>query len=79
MGSGRIQKFDSSGNFLTKWGSVGTGDGQFGSYPRGVAVESSNNVYVSDPGNYRIQKFDSSGNFLTKWGSVGTGDGQFSY
>ena len=25
----RIQKFDSSGTFLAKWGSYGTGDGQF--------------------------------------------------
>jgi DNA-binding beta-propeller fold protein YncE len=44
-GSDRIQKFDSNGNFLAKWGSFGTGDGQFHS-PYGVAVDSSGNVYV---------------------------------
>ena len=27
----RIQKFNSSGSFITKWGSQGTGDGQFSS------------------------------------------------
>jgi sugar lactone lactonase YvrE len=62
--------------FVTKWGSQGTGDGQF-KYPYGVAVDASGNVYVADTLNYRIQKFNSDGTFLTKWGSNGTGDGQF--
>jgi hypothetical protein len=78
-GNGRVQKFDSSGNFLLKWGSEGSGDGQFGRYLGvcGLAVDSSDNVYVSDANNHRIQKFDSSGNFLLKWGSKGSGNGQF--
>jgi len=64
--------------FLLKWGSYGTGDGQF-RYPSGVAVDSSGSVYVADRSNNRIQKFNSSGAFITKWGSYGTGDGQFRY
>jgi sugar lactone lactonase YvrE len=63
-------------DFLLKWGSPGTGDGQFNG-PRAVAVDASGNVYVADQGNNRIQKFDGNGNFLTKWGSAGIGDGQF--
>ncbi len=62
--------------FVTKWGSLGSGDGQFNS-PFGVAVDSSGNVYVADINNHRIQKFNSSGTFITKWGSSGSGDGQF--
>lgn len=52
----RIQKFDSAGNFLTKWGSFGSGDGQF-DRPYGAAVDLSGNVFVADMGNNRIQKF----------------------
>ena len=74
----RIQKFTSTGVFITKWGSSGNGDGQFNS-PYGVAVDSSGNVYVADYSNHRVQKFDSSGTFITKWGSYGSGDGQFNY
>ncbi|MBI3743628.1 MAG: hypothetical protein HY261_05000, partial [Chloroflexi bacterium] len=59
-----------------KWGSEGSGDGQF-NMPSGIAVDAQGNVYVADRGNYRIQEFTSTGKFLTKWGSEGSGDGQF--
>ncbi len=62
--------------FVTKWGSLGTGDGQFDK-SAGVEVDSADNVYVADRNNDRIQKFTSTGTFITKWGSLGTGDGQF--
>ncbi len=52
----RIQKFDSNGNFITKWGSSGSGDGQFESLID-VGIDSSGNVYVADTFNHRIQKF----------------------
>ena len=59
--------------FAQKWGSQGTGDGQF-EVPQGIATNSSGNVYVSDT---QIERFNSSGKFLAKWGSQGSGDGQF--
>jgi len=65
-----------TGTFLFKFGSFGTGDGQFNK-PVGVAVDSSNRIIVSDQFNSRIQVFDSAGNFVTKFGSAGAGDGQF--
>jgi DNA-binding beta-propeller fold protein YncE len=72
-----MQKFDGDGTFLTKWGSQGTGDGQFLFSESGIGADVSGNVYVADSDNHRIQKFDGDGTFLTKWGSQGTGDGQF--
>ena len=42
--------------FVTKWGTYGTGDGQF-KKPWGVAVAPDGSVYVSDSYNHRIQKF----------------------
>src|SRR5262245_28768538 len=72
----RIQKFDANGNFLMKWGSSGSGDGQF-QFPSAIAVDATGNVYIGDTHNQRIQKFDLNGTFLTKWGSFGTGDGEF--
>src|SRR5206468_10221457 len=71
-GNNRIQKFDSTGTFLTTWGSFGSGNGQF-NLLGGVATDGSGNVYVADDGNNRIQKFDSTGTFLTTWGSPGPG------
>ena len=71
-----LSSSDQTYHFVKKWGSSGIGDGQF-ERPRGIAIDSSGNVYVADSNNNRIQKFDSNGKFITKWGSEGTGDGQF--
>ena len=64
------------GAFVTKWGSAGSGNGQFNA-PWGVAVDAAGNVYVADVANNRIQRFTGTGAFLTAWGSAGTGNGQF--
>ena len=65
----RIQKFDSNGKFITKWGSQGITDGKF-DFPTGLAVDYlGRHIYVADSKNDRIQKFDSDGKFITKWGS----------
>jgi hypothetical protein len=56
----RIQKFD--GDFITKWGSEGKGDGEFG-VPHGITVDpSSGNVYVVYMNNCNVQIFDKEGN-----------------
>ena len=72
----RIQKFGSTGAFLTKWTSPDTD--WVWRQPLGIAVDSDENVYVTDT-RHRVQKFDSAGTFLTKWGSYGAGNGQFNY
>ena len=55
-GNDRIQKFTTTGTFITRWGSEGSGDGQFNG-PVSVAVDNADNVYVTDQSNSRIQKF----------------------
>jgi tripartite motif-containing protein 71 len=71
-----IYKFNAQGRFLAKWGSRGTGNGQFHeSYD--LAMDHAGNIYVVECGGCRVQKFSPEGRFLAKWGSKGTGDGQF--
>jgi tripartite motif-containing protein 71 len=68
--NGRVQKFDSQGNFLSilaGFSSFGEG-GSLSNFVYGVAVDAADNVYVSDTSNQRIQKFDSSGGFVSAWG-----------
>ena len=72
----RIQKLDSQGHLITKWGSRGKGDGQLDCHYCGVAVGGDDNVYVTDINNERVQVFDSNGKFLRKWGKAGNGDGE---
>ena len=70
-----IYKFDNKGNYLDKIGSVGSGSGQFSS-PNGIAVDSSNRIYVVDTGNNRVQKLDTNGTWIP-YGGQGTANGQF--
>jgi len=53
--------------FVLKWGSLGSGTGQF-NFPTDMAVDAQGNVYVADTRNFRIQKFDSLGNPLMAFG-----------
>jgi len=81
--NGRVQKFDSSGNFISMWGSRGEGEGQFQNvglldWLGRMSVDTQGNIYVIDANNFRIQKFDSSGNYQSQWGAKGTSDGEFS-
>ena len=64
--------------FVWKWGTEGSGNGQF-STPIGVAVDEPGNVYVADYNNGRIQKFASSGEFVLMWGGPGLDEGQFNH
>src|SRR5207302_10032068 len=74
----RVQKFDSRGNFLAKWGKEGNGPGQFNG-PWGIAVDALGNVYVVDTNNHRIQKFTSNGAFICAWGNRGNTIGQLNF
>ncbi|QTA81714.1 NHL repeat- and peptidase C13 NHLdomain-containing protein [Desulfonema limicola] len=61
-----IQKFTADGQFISKWGKQGNGEGEF-YQPEGVAVDHDGFVYVSDTWNQRIQKFTPDGKFVSQW------------
>jgi sugar lactone lactonase YvrE len=65
----RIEKFNSKGEYLGKFGSQGTGNGQF-NFPRAITVDGEGNLWVADAGNHRIEKFSSSGEYLDKFESL---------
>ena len=53
--------------YVSQWGSVGTGDNEFGA-PEYITVDSSGNVYVSETDNHRVSKYTSDGTLLGWWG-----------
>lgn len=80
LGNPVIQVFDTEGNFIRKFGSGGTGDGQLlgtSGMCMGTGDNGETELYVCDGQNHRIQVFDKQGKFLRKWGSEGNGEGQF--
>jgi DNA-binding beta-propeller fold protein YncE len=46
-------------------------------WPAGIALDSQENVYVTDEWLNRVSIFDKDGNFLRLWGAPGSGDGEF--
>jgi DNA-binding beta-propeller fold protein YncE len=64
--NGRIEKFSSSGVFITTLGAKGTGYGQLGA-PNGLAIDRSGNIYVADASKHVVEKLASDGTFITEW------------
>ena len=62
-----VHIFNSDLTFSSKFGSGGSGDGQF-SYPWDIASDSTGCVYVTDAGNNRVQVFTSDSGYLRQFG-----------
>lgn len=75
-GNNRVEKFDAKGGYLTRFGALGSSNGQF-NRPTSLAFDDSGNIWVADANNNRIQQFGPSGQFLKAFGKSGTGNGQF--
>ena len=82
-GNHRIRKVDSAGTITTV---AGDGTGSYGgdggaataaqlSFPRGVALDGSGNLYIADMVNHRIRKVDTAGVITTVAGDVTAGYG----
>ncbi|NLT73109.1 MAG: TIGR03663 family protein [Chloroflexi bacterium] len=78
----RIQVFDAQGTYLREWGTFGEAGQdpavEVGFYgPRGLALDTEGNLYVSDTGNKRVLKYSPEGVLLGAVGGSGDGPGQF--
>jgi len=71
-----ISIFDLNGNFITRLGTRGRGDGEF-NYPTSLATDKEGRVYVVDTLNFRIQVFDEANKFLYSIGQPGDSSGSF--
>ena len=63
-----VYKFDGENQLVRKFGSYGSGNGEFYN-AAGVAFDGYNNLYVADHNNHRIQKFTIDGKYLLKFGN----------
>ncbi len=75
-GAQRVVKFDRAGRYVTAWGALGTGPGQFsnlyaGVDPAGIVVGPNGDLYVSDW--TRIQEFTPAGAFVRQFGAGNQG------
>lgn len=77
-GNHSVQKFDSNGAFIKKWGGAGSEEGHF-YFPQGIALDASENVYVTEGTLWesRVQKFDMNGEFERMWGWGVNGGSEF--
>jgi len=72
-----VKVFTLQGDYLSKFGSYGSEDGQFNN-PQGLCFNSKGLLYVVDRYNYRVQVFREN-MFLFKFGSKGCNPGQLQY
>ena len=68
----RVQKFDSSGGYVTQWGSRGQGDGLFGG-PVAIAIDRHDTIYVTDRYTDKVEVFDADGRYIRSVRPCGAG------
>jgi DNA-binding beta-propeller fold protein YncE len=73
----RVEMFNSSGVYLSQFGSYGSGGGQFNG-PIGMAQDPAGHLWVVDYSNNRLEEFSSTGAYLAQVGSAGAAFGQLS-
>jgi DNA-binding beta-propeller fold protein YncE len=71
----RVQVFDSAGRYLSTFGKLGDGAGDFDK-PKGIAVDAAGRIYVVEGLHDVVQIFDPDGQVLLVFGGSGAGPGQ---
>jgi streptogramin lyase len=66
QGLSEILKFSKDGKFIKRWGTTGSGPGEF-DQPHALAFDSRGRLFVGDRNNNRIQIFDQDGRFIEQW------------
>jgi DNA-binding beta-propeller fold protein YncE len=75
----RVQGFSAKEHRpLVCFGRPGTGPGEF-NRAEGIAIDSTDRIYVADSCNHRIQVFSADGKWLQSFGKAGRGLGELSY
>ncbi len=67
--NGRIVKYTTDGEYVSEFGSVGSGPGQF-DLVHGIAVDKNSRIYVSDRMNHRVQVFTEDGEYIEEWPDI---------
>lgn len=62
--------------FISEFGKYGVGDGEF-IWAAGLALDSQQNVYVTDEWLHRVSVFNKDGQYLGHWGTFGSRTGEF--
>lgn len=65
-GNSSVHRFSSAGDYISSFGSPGSGPGQF-RVPHSIRVSNDGRVYVADRENNRVQVFTGEGEFITEW------------
>ncbi len=71
--SSRVEKFDSSGTFVSSFDTTANGHTGVG-YGSAIALDSSGDIFVTDYQQSIVQEYDSSGTFVTQFGNDGNPD-----
>ena len=75
QGGVRVTMLTLDEEYIGEFSQLGEGDGDL-YWPVSIALDSDQNVYISDDWLTRISVFDKDGEFLHKWGVPGSGDGE---
>jgi sugar lactone lactonase YvrE len=67
LGAFRVQKYDPGGHYLSSFGSLGNGPGQF-VRPKGIDIDSEGRLFVVDAATEVVQIFDREGDLLLFFG-----------